>query len=156
MLSKNFSLEELIASPTADRLGLKNDPPPDAIENLKALCWNCLQAIRGHYKKPISVNSGYRGPEVNAAVGGNPKGQHPKGEAADIEIAGIDNLKLAQDIAGGKVCEFDQLILEFYVPGEPTSGWVHVSYKKNGPQRGQVLHAVRQKGKVVYKTGLPS
>lgn len=152
-LSKNFTLSELSRSEAAARRGFDNTPPPDAIENLRALCVNVLQPLRDKIGRPMRVNSGYRGPQANAAVGGSSTSQHSKGEAADIEFDGFDNKKLAETIVSMGL-PFDQLILEFHVPGDPNSGWVHVSHKRAGPQRKEVLRAVSRAGKTVYLKGL--
>jgi hypothetical protein len=48
---------------------------------------------------------------------------------------------------------FRQVILEFYTPGIPDSGWVHVSYNP-GDNKKQVLTATKQGGKTVYLQGL--
>ena len=61
-----------------------------------------------------------------APLGGSPNSQHMSGHAVDIELAGVDNFSLARWIMENLV--FDQLVLEFYVSGQPSSGWVHVSF----------------------------
>jgi len=152
-LTKNFTVAELSRSEAATRKGVDNTPPPDAVENLRALCEKVLQPLRDALGRPMRVNSAYRGPEANKAVGGSKTSQHMTGEAADIEFDGFDNMALAQKIVDMKL-PFDQIILEFYTPGDPNSGWVHVSHKRNGKQRGEVLRAVRQGGKTVYLKGL--
>lgn len=152
-LSDHFTLSEMTRSGTAEKRGLDNTPDNAAIEALKALCENVLEPLRVEIGKPIRVNSAYRAPEVNAAVGGSKTSQHCKGEASDVEIDGMPNIELAQKVIDMGL-PFDQLILEFYTPGEPNSGWVHVSHKLNGEQRGQVLTAARVNGKTVYSTGL--
>lgn len=152
-LSKHFTLSEMTRSEAATRLGVANTPPPEAVEALKALCENVLEPLRVAMGKPMRVNSGYRGPEANKAVGGSSSSQHCKGEAADIEFDGFDNKKLAQKIIDMKL-PFDQLILEFYKPGDPNSGWVHVSHKKGGKQRGEVIRAIKEDGKTKYVPGL--
>lgn len=152
-LSKYFTLSEMTRSEAALRGGFDNTPGAEETANLTALCQNVLDPLREAKGKPIRVNSGFRGAEANRAVGGSSTSQHCKGEASDIEIDGYDNKKLAQDIIEMKL-PFDQIILEFYVPGDPNSGWVHVSHKRGGKQRGEVLSAVREGGKTVYKKGL--
>tara|TARA_R100000315_G_C5194884_1_gene113994 strand:+ start:153 stop:614 length:462 start_codon:yes stop_codon:yes gene_type:complete len=124
-LTPHFTLDEMVKSQTALRLGLDNTPDPDEMESLLALCENVLEPVRVHWDKPVVVNSGFRSLPVNRAIGSRDSSQHAKGEAADIEIPGIDNLVLYYWIA--EELDFDQLILEFY-NGEPSSGWVHVSY----------------------------
>lgn len=152
-LSPHFTLSEMTRSGTAEKRGLDNTPDDAAVESLKALCENVLEPLRVAIGKPMKVNSGYRAPEVNAAVGGSKTSQHCKGEASDVEVMGMPNIELAQKIIDMKL-PFDQVILEFYTPGEPNSGWVHVSHKRGGPQRGQVLTAARINGKTVYSEGL--
>jgi putative chitinase len=152
MLSPHFSLKEMIRSETATRKGIDNTPNMTHLANLKLLCENILEPVRNHFNKPIQINSAYRGPKLNAAVGGSAKSQHCNGEAVDFEIDGMSNLELAQWVA--KNTDFDQVILEFYDPKEgPNSGWVHASYSSSGKQRKSILTAVRVKGKTVYKPG---
>ena len=138
-------------SETALRLDLPNDPEPDHLENMKKLAENVLQPVRDHYGRGVKVNSAYRHPDVNRAVGGSTTSDHCKGMAADIEIPGVPNAELAEWIKDN--CEFRQLILEFYTPGIPDSGWVHVSYNEDDNKK-QVLTAMKENGKTVYKAGL--
>ena len=150
-LTTNFTLSEMTKSETALRFGMANDPSETEIGNLKALCENVLQPVRDHYGKGVKVNSGFRHPLVNAKVGGSTTSDHCKGMAADIEIPGVANAELAEWIKDN--CEFRQLILEFYTPGIPDSGWVHVSYNPDDNKK-QVLTATKQDGKTVYLPGL--
>jgi hypothetical protein len=150
-LSANFTLKELTKSDTATRLGLDNTPDEQALENLKTLCEMVLQPVREHFGKSVSVNSAYRSPESNAAVGGSKTSDHCKGMAADIEIVGVANADLAQWIMDN--LEYTQLILEFYTPGIPDSGWVHVSYDPNNLKK-QELTATKVAGKTTYLNGL--
>jgi hypothetical protein len=150
-LSANFTLKELTKSDTATRLGLDNTPDDEALENLKTLCEKVLQPVREHFDKSVTVNSGYRSPESNAAVGGSKTSDHCKGQAADIEIVGVANADLAQWIMDN--LEYTQLILEFYTPGIPDSGWVHVSYDPNNLKK-QELTATKVAGKTTYLNGL--
>ena len=150
-LSANFSLHELTKSETALRMGLDNTPDDEATENLRLLCEKVLQPVRDHYGKGVKVNSAYRSPESNAAVGGSKTSDHCKGMAADIEIPGVANADLAQWIMDN--LEYTQLILEFYTPGIPDSGWVHVSYDPNNLKK-QELTATKVAGKTTYLPGL--
>ena len=150
-LTKNFTLAEMTKSETALRHGMANDPSETEIENLRLLCENVLQPVRDYYGMGVKVNSGYRHPLVNSKVGGSTTSDHCKGFAADIEIPGIPNAELAEWIA--EHLEFRQLILEFYTPGVPDSGWVHVSYNP-ADNKKQVLTAMKENGKTVYKPGL--
>ena len=150
-LSKNFTLNEFTKSQTALRQGIDNTPEGEHLEAAKALFENVVQPIRENFG-PTVINSGYRGPELNEAVGGSSKSQHCKGEAVDIECPGVPNADIAQWIVDN--LDFDQVILEFYTPGIPDSGWVHVSYRADGENRKSILTAMKEDGKTVYKTGL--
>lgn len=150
-LTANFSLAEMIKSETALRYDMDNTPGETEIENLRVLCEQVLQPLRDAYQRGIKVNSGYRAPDVNAKVGGSRTSDHCKGQAADIEIPGVANYDLAKYISD--YFNFTQVILEFYTPGIPDSGWVHVSYDPANLKR-QVLTAMRENGKTVYKPGL--
>jgi hypothetical protein len=149
-LSKNFSLEEMTKSQTAIRFSMDNTPDAECIEAMKALCQKVLEIIRENLGE-VQVNSGYRSPEVNKAIGGMPTSQHCRGEAADIEVPGVANVDLAKWISAK--CDFDQLILECYTSGEPESGWVHVSYKPTG-NRKIILTSHVARGRMQYQTGL--
>ena len=147
-LSKNFSLGEMTKSQTATRKGIKNEPSTEHVENLIHLAETVLQPVRDHFGKPVAISSGYRSTELCEAIGSSAKSQHAKGEAADFEIPGVDNKELATWIS--KNTKFDQLILEYYEPGDPNSGWVHCSAVKEG-SRSQVLKATKVEGKTKYE-----
>lgn len=148
-LTRHFSLEEMTVSPTAKRLGLSNTPTAEHIENMRYCCEKILEPVRAHFGKPVTVNSSYRSPAVNKAVGGSKTSQHVNGQAIDFEIAGVDNKVVADWIADN--LEFDQVILEFYTSGNKNSGWVHASIKKEGKNRRQRLIASKSKaGGTVY------
>ena len=150
-LTTNFSLHELTKSETALRMGFDNTPGEAETEALRLLCEKVLQPVRDHYGKGVKVNSGYRSPESNAAVGGSKTSDHCKGMAADIEIPGVANAELAQWIMDN--LDYTQLILEFYTPGIPDSGWVHVSYDPANLKK-QELTATKVAGKTQYLPGL--
>ena len=149
-LSKNFTLQEYIKSQTALRQGIDNTPSEEHLASAKKLFELVVQPVRDHFGVTV-INSGYRGPALNAAVGGSATSQHCKGEAVDIECPGTPNYDVAKWIEDN--LDYDQLILEFYTPGIPDSGWVHVSYKSEG-NRKQSLTAMKEDGKTVYKPGL--
>jgi hypothetical protein len=148
-LSQNFTLAELCKSELAIRRSIDNSPTQDVISNLQALVVNILQPVRNSLG-PITINSGYRSPAVNVAVGGSRTSDHCKGMAADIEIAGYDNKMLAKFIEQN--FRFTQVILEFYEDGQPSSGWVHVSFDPDN-LKYECLRAVKQDGKTVYLKG---
>ena len=147
-LTRNFSLSELTKSDTAIRKGINNNPNAEQVEKLKALCENILQPIRDHFGR-VKVTSGFRSEALCLAIGSSRNSQHAKAEAADFECIGVDNAELADWIH--KNLPYDQLILEYYTPGEPNSGWIHCSYIPHG-SRAQFLHCYRdENGKTKYK-----
>ena len=146
-LSENFTLQELIYSDTAVRMGIDNKPNDETVENLKILCENILEPIRSHFKAPVVVSSGYRSEAVCLAVGSSSKSQHIKGQAVDFEIFGIPNKDVTDWIVNN--LDYDQCILEFWNPTDPNSGWVHCSYSKDN-NRKQYLNAQKLNGRVVY------
>lgn len=150
-LSKNFSLGEYTKSQTASRKGIDNTPSNEHLEAAKALFKNVAQPVRDHFG-PTIVTSGYRSPELNAEIGGSSTSQHTKGEAVDLEVLGVPTTEVAQWISDN--LDYDQLILEFFVPGEINSGWVHVSYKNDGTNRKENLTASRVNGQTQYSYGL--
>ena len=150
-LTANFSLDELIKSQVAERKGINNNPSPMQIENLKALAVNILQPIRSQFDRPLIISSGFRCAQLCLEIGSNINSEHcadNKSAAADFEIPGVDNKELAEWIKSN--LEYNQLILEFYRDGEPSSGWVHCSYSTDLNKK-QSLIAYRQDGKVQYR-----
>lgn len=150
-LSPNFTLEELTKSEYALRNGIKNEPNEEQLQSMIELAQKVLQPIRDAFKKGVKVNSGFRSPDLNKAIGGSPTSDHCKGQAADIEIPGVSNYAVSKWIQDN--LEFTQVILEFYTPGVPDSGWVHVSYDPKNLKK-QALTATKKDGKTVYLPGL--
>ena len=127
-LTKNFTLEELYTSATANRKGINNYPPESMMKHIKELA-ELLQKIRDKYGYPIHVNSGYRCLALNNVVGGSKTSQHVIGQAADIvATGGRTNAHLFNVIKGmiasGEI-QVGQLIWEYGTKQEPN--WVHVS-----------------------------
>ena len=150
-LTKNFGYQEMIKSSTADRLGISNDATREHVINLVNLCNFILQPVREEFGV-IRINSGYRSPALNKAVGGSKTSQHCNGQAADFESTRISNPDLAKWISENLI--FDQLILEFYDGVDPNSGWVHCCNRLDGNNRSSTLTALRVNGKTQYKVGL--
>ena len=161
---KYFTISEFIKSDTALKMRLWNGANREVEENIRALVENVLDPLREHYGRPIYVTSGYRCPKLNNAVNGAPNSQHMRGEAADIvarplsagdcgsasamTFSPTENLKLAQMIAeSGK---FDQMILEEVGPNDLLPQWIHVTWKRNGWNRRNILKKVA--GAAGYKT----
>lgn len=142
MISKNFSLQELLASNEAKKRGIKNVPTNAEVVALCALVYNVLQPLRDAMQEPIKIGSGYRCAALNKVVGGKWNSQHCKGEAADLCIDG--------DKAKGRKwmtwimehCDFDQIIFEH---NEKGSYWVHVSFRADGQNRRQVISDLLKK-----------
>ena len=135
-LSKNFTLRELIRSNTAERMGIDNVPKDEkVIENLRNLCFEVLQPLRDYVGAPVHINSGYRSPELNRAVGGVKNSQHCRGEACDIRIA---SPKQGREWAAWieDNCRFDEMLLERNKNG---GVWLHVSCKRDEKANRQVF-----------------
>ena len=124
--SSYFSIAELTASATAERLAIDNTPPSAARKMLTILVEQLLDPIRRHYGAPIIVTSGYRCPALNTAVGGVTNSHHIVGCAADITTGTIDNNRklfaLIIDMQSTHGLRFTQLI------AEEGYRWLHISY----------------------------
>jgi hypothetical protein len=142
-LSENFSLDEMTISQEAVRAGLKNEPSAAQIEALRTLCETVLQPLRDRIKRPIVVSSGFRSASINRRIGGAPRSQHCKGEAADIMVPGMDTADVV-DLIRAMHLPFDQVIDEF-------GRWVHVSHSRIAGNRGEVLMAWRRGGLTHYR-----
>ena len=130
-LTDHFTLAELTRSDTADRKHIDNTPTVELVANLRALCRNVLEPARVSFGAPIYVTSGYRCPALNAAVGGKPTSQHLRGEAADLQVQGVRNLKRLYKVIKSHGI-FDQLLYETNRTG---AKWIHVSYTSYGNRR---------------------
>ena len=127
-----FTYHELCYSDTAIRKGIENIPDASQLMNLMDLKQRILEPLREAFGRPIYINSGFRCPKLNAAVGGVATSQHMRGQAADI-VCKIDGVvsprgnKELFDLIQKLGLPFDQLINE-----NPTAGglpqWVHVSW----------------------------
>jgi len=144
-LSQHFTLDEFTFSQTATRLGIDNDPPPDIVARMISLCEEVLEPLRAELDRPIIITSGYRSPELNRVIGGSPRSQHCKGEAADIVVPGLSPLEVCRAVK--KLGRYDQLIHEF-------GRWCHVSWRGEQLSRRETLTAMHRDGRVVYLRGL--
>lgn len=118
-LTEHFTLEEFLRSETADNRGINNTPPKNlgVYRNLQKLA-ETLEQVRSMFGKPVHINSGYRCPDLNRAVGGVKNSAHLSGYAADIRISGISPQEVTKRIAASGI-EFDQCIDE--------GTWTHLS-----------------------------
>jgi len=146
-LTRSFTLQELCKSQTATNRGWDNTAKGENIDNLRALCENVLQPLRDHFNLPVTVISGYRGANVNRAVGGRFNSQHLVGEAADIEIDGVSNADVWRAIVAE--LPFDQVIAEYLEKDDPNAGWIHVSHSRVN-NRKEAMSCVKGK----YLAGL--
>jgi len=137
MLSPHFSLEEFTFSLTALQKNIDNTPNAMQIARMESLCDNILEPIRQRFNKPVKVLSGFRCQELNKAVGGSYTSQHLLGEAADIKVKDVSNAVLWHWIVD--TLSFDQCIAEKLKKNHEGDGWVHVSHKLSGRQRGMAL-----------------
>lgn len=130
---KYFTIHELTHSDTAHQKGIDNTPPPAIKVKLTSLINNLLDPIREAWGGPITVNSGYRCPVLNKAVGGASTSQHQKGEAADITVGSPELNRQLFDLITTGDFDFDQLIDESHY------SWIHISFAA-GKNRHQILH----------------
>jgi hypothetical protein len=129
---KYFTIPELCRSKVAERLGIDNRCKKEHVVNMQALIDKILDPLREAYGKPITVNSGFRCPALNKAVGGSPTSDHPNGEASDITGGSKDENRKLFELAQKLNLPFDQLI------NEKDFSWIHISHKAKR-NRHQVL-----------------
>lgn len=125
-LTEHFTLAEFVRSETADRNHIDNTPSQEVVDNLRALCRNVLEPARVAFGEPIYITSGYRCPVLNKAVGGKPTSQHLRGEAADLQVKGLQNLRSLYKIIDR--LPHDQLLYE----SNGTTKWLHISFRQFG------------------------
>ena len=148
MISEHISYKEGVYSNTATRRGIDNTPNDEQLNNMELIAEKIFEPLRMHVRGPIKINSFYRGPELNAAIGGSAKSQHCHGQAIDIDdtyghMKNCDMYKFIKDNL-----DFDQMIWEFGDDNNPA--WVHVSYVNPGENRNRCLKAYRENGKTRY------
>jgi len=147
-ITPSFWLSEFLRSDTATRRGIDNRPKASELANIRNILAPGMQQVRDILGLPVQITSGYRCPEVNAAIGGSKSSQHMEGLAADFVCPQLGSPRtVAQYLiehAGARL-QFDQLIWE--------GGWVHISFVAKNPRR-QVLTAHFHGGKVSYTEGL--
>jgi hypothetical protein len=131
-LTSNFTLEEFVFSQEAQRKGLDNTPVKGILNVLINTAEN-MELVRNILNgNPIIISSGYRSPEVNAAVGGSKSSQHMKGEAIDFTCPKFGSPRDIVVAIKNSVIEYDQLILEF-------NSWVHISFSKNNRKQALII-----------------
>ena len=147
-ISKHVSYKEGVYSITAKRLGLNNDPNSFHLNNMRVIAEKVFEPLRMHVGGPIKINSFYRGPELNKAIGGSSKSQHCKGQAIDIDdtYGNMSNADMYKFIKEN--LDYDQMIWEFGDNNNPD--WVHVSYVSPEENRNRCLKAYKENNKTRY------
>ena len=148
MISKHISNKESIYSATALRRGIDNTPNEEQLANMKLIAEKIFEPLREYVGGPIKINSFFRSPKLNKAIGGSTTSQHCKGQAMDIDDTfgyktNADMYKFIKEHLN-----FDQMIWEFGNDDNPN--WVHVSYVSPEENRNICLKAYKDKGKTKY------
>jgi hypothetical protein len=148
-ISKHISYKEGVYSRTALRRGIKNNPNAEQMENMVAIAEEVFEPLRMWVGGPIKINSFFRSPELNKAIGGSGKSQHCHGQAIDLDdtFGRATNAEMFEFIKEN--LDFDQIIWEFGDEANPD--WVHVSYVSPEQNRNRCLKAYRENGKTNYK-----
>ena len=149
MISKHISDKEGVYSNTATRRGIDNIPDDEQLTNMKLLAEKVFEPLRAWVKGPIKINSFFRCPKLNTAIGGSSKSQHCMGQAIDLDdtFKFKTNSEMYHYIKNN--LEFDQLIWEFGDENNPN--WIHVSYVSPEKNRNRCLLAYKENKKTKYK-----
>ena len=148
MISKHISYKEGVYSITATRRGIDNTPNNEQLKNMELVAEKVFEPLREWVGGPIKINSFFRSPDLNKAIGGSGKSQHCHGQAMDIDdtFGVVANSEMYHWIKDN--LDFDQMIWEFGNDDNPD--WVHVSYVSEENNRNRCLKAERKNGKTVY------
>ena len=148
MISRHISYKEGVYSRTATRLNIDNKPNDDQMQNMCLVAEEVFEPLRVWVGGPIKINSFFRSPELNKAIGGSTKSQHCHGQAIDLDdtFGRATNAEMYEFIR--KYLDFDQMIWEF--GDEDNPDWVHVSYVSEDKNRNRCLKAYKQNGKTKY------
>jgi len=147
-ISKHISYKEAIKSNTALRLNIDNTPDEVSLTNMTGVAQNIFEPLRLWVGGPIKINSFYRCPKLNKAIGGSKRSQHCEGKAIDIDdtFGYKTNAEMFNYIRDN--LNFDQMIWEFGDDNNPA--WVHVSFDSLDNNRGRLLKAIKENGKSKY------
>ena len=148
MISKHISYKEGVYSITATRRGIDNTPNEEQLSNMEKIADEVFEPLRAYVSGPIKINSFFRCPELNKAIGGSSKSQHCKGQAMDIDdtYGKMTNAEMYHWIK--EHLDFDQMIWEFGNDDNPD--WVHISYVSPEDNSNRCLKAYREDGKTKY------
>ena len=147
-ISRHISYKEGVYSRTATRLNIDNKPNDDQMHNMCLVAEEVFEPLRVWVGGPIKINSFFRSPELNKAIGGSTKSQHCHGQAIDLDdtFGRATNAEMYEFIR--KYLDFDQMIWEFGDDDNPS--WVHVSYVSEDKNRNRCLKAYKENGKTKY------
>jgi len=148
MISKHISNKEGVYSNTAIRRGIDNTPNKEQLKSMMLIAEEVFEPLRMYVGGPIKINSFFRSPDLNTAIGGSSKSQHCKGQAIDIDdtFGKMTNAEMYYWIK--EHLDFDQMIWEFGDDDNPN--WVHVSYVSAEDNRNRCLKAYKENGKTKY------
>ena len=148
-ISEHISYKEGVYSRTATRLDISNEPNNEQMDNMCLLAQEVFEPLRMWVGGPIKINSFFRSPELNKAIGGSTKSQHCHGQAIDIDdtFNRATNAEMYEFIK--EHLDFDQMIWQF--GDEDNPDWVHVSYVSEAKNRNRCLQAYKENGKTKYK-----
>ena len=148
-ISEHISYKESVYSRTATRLDINNEPNDEQMDNMCLIAQEVFEPLRMWVGGPIKINSFFRSPELNKAIGGSGKSQHCHGQAIDLDdtFGRATNAEMYEFIK--EHLDFDQMIWEF--GDEDNPDWVHVSYVSEEENRNRCLQAYKENGKTKYK-----
>jgi hypothetical protein len=148
-ISKHISYKEAVYSRTAQRRDIYNHPENDQADNMRLIAEEVFEPLRTGVGGPIKINSFFRSPDLNKAIGGSGKSQHCHGQAIDLDdtFGRATNAEMFEFIK--QHLDFDQMIWEFGTEENPD--WVHVSYVSPEENRKRCLKAYKQNNKTKYK-----
>ena len=148
MISKHISYKEAVYSRTAQRRDIYNHPENDQADNMRLIAEQVFEPLRSWVGGPIKINSFFRSPELNTAIGGSTKSQHCQGQAIDLDdtFGRATNAEMYEFIKEN--LDFDQMIWEFGDDDNPD--WVHVSYVSENKNRNRCLKAYKKNNKTKY------
>jgi len=149
MISEHISYKEGVYSNTATRRGIDNTPNDEQLTNMELIANEVFEPLRTWVGGPIKINSFFRSPNLNTAIGGSKTSQHCKGQAIDIDdtFGKVTNAEMYHWIKEN--IDFDQMIWEFGDDDNPN--WVHVSYVSPEDNRNRCLKAYKENKKTKYK-----
>ena len=150
MISNHISYKEGTYSNTAIRRGIDNIPDEEQLANMHLIATEVFEPLRLYVGGPIKINSFFRSPDLNTAIGGSSKSQHCKGQAIDLDdtFGFKTNAEMFEWIREN--LDFDQMIWEFGDDENPD--WIHISYVGKISNRNRCLKAYKEDGKTRYIT----